>query len=205
MTVSQLAAGSFDQNDFRQCVIWDIGSGNADWSSGAIRTEQIQIQPTLVEHWSIIGWSIRLDIGFLQAFGPVWGRLGNLWAGLLVDSALHNAGGAIAGGVGNNSPTQQPGAVALPQDLSTFSKIWDGSTDAISQVGKAGNLFPGIGISGRTLGAPVGTTFMLPSPVDISPGTLLQMVLILTPSLSAGGLMILIQNAGFTVLYDTGK
>lgn len=172
-------------------VILDRIGGGPGWTAGATAVEQIAIQPHLTEKWRVLGWTIGVigqSIVSGSAANPGYGRFGTLWAGLLIDTLLP----AGAGG-------------QLPQDLSTFAKLWDGSSDAAFPQAGLGQNFPNperfLLVSTR---APLGLTFMLPEPLAVQPGQQFQMALVLTPSLIAAA-GIGIADGIFSVIYDDGK
>lgn len=179
----QRIAGSFPHV---QGVNWvaisqvPIGPG---WSNGVTLTQQLPIQPTLTEEWKILGWSMTIAAGLMieNPGGPSYGRFGTMWGGLLIDTLL------------------SPGPIAvLPPDLSTFAKLWDGSTDPpFPQVSSVGD-------PPAPSTWPVGLNYMLPAPFTVKPGQQFQMAFILGASLlSRAG--ILVFDVDYTLLYDDGQ
>lgn len=168
--------------------------------SGGVRTVQANIQPTLMETWTILGWTMNIFFGWNRAGGfngPYWGQLGQIWAGLQVDGFLREAGGGSGGGF------SLPGGAAFPTDMSTFTKAWDADSDPTPA-----NVENAAG--GTTVGfTVVPAIFQLPFPLLLRSGARLQMVLIRTPPvvgsvIAAGGMPgIEIRAAQYTISYDT--
>lgn len=183
----QVLAGEFPTLPPTNSVYGDTIAGpTTGFTTGLTRVVPLQLQPTLVERWQIIGYSVRIRLGlaFFLPSGQIWGRLGQLWTGLVTDSSLTPANVAT-----------------FPSDLSTFVKVWDGQNDDIREVNlnelNAGTANP----LGYTL---IAQTFMLPQPIEIRSGSQIQMALVLTPSmittLTAAELVIL--RASYSVIYN---
>lgn len=162
------------------------------YTTGAVRSADLQVQPSLTEKWQILGWTVRAHIGlFLQAIGggQYHGRLGDLWGGLVVDADLPQSGAPFSGGA------------QFPPDLSTFAKIWDGGTDPIRRC---------LVLTDREKYQLAQLTYTLPQPVDVRPGSNLQMAVVLTPSLMGIGpggssVDLVVADAYYSVLYDDGR
>jgi hypothetical protein len=168
-------------------VVHDVGR-----TVGDVRTSQPLAQPTLTQRWTLLGWSIRLQIGYRN--GPpappsmqnYWGTLGDLWAGVAINGSLKDAGGVISTG-----PTvRRKGEASLPQDLSTFAKVWTKDDPILRADGSADP------------SQPVGLTYMLPAPLPIRPGDTMQMALIWTSSVLGGFVVLKVPSCDYTILYD---
>jgi hypothetical protein len=183
----QAVTGAFTNTQITGAVILDQQQGaSTDWTKGAIRTMPVAIQPTLVQKWRILGFSARAQLGIVRALlNPFYGRWTDLWVGLLVDKSISDFSG-IQG---------DRGSVTLPQDLSTFAKLWDGQRDPpppIITTPYAIN--PGQGW--------FGLTYMLPNPLDVRSGAQISMALILMPMLLAFGMGFKVGSCDFSVLYE---
>lgn len=202
--------GSFQQNStaFWNGILLADGPVQVplatNYSAGAIRVAPIAPGPSLSSTWTIIGWTIRLRVAFSIAAIPpsltgLWARFGDLWAGLAIDSPLQNQNG--------NGPANNGLSVGLPSDLSSFTKVWT-PDEPIRYAPWQSNAFndtPRVRAQDCQI---MGTTFMLPSPVNVPPGTAMQMVLLLTPWLGPynGNLLVfVVQSCDFTVLYEFGN
>lgn len=172
-------------------------------TNGFIRTAQLQNQPTIMESWNLLGWSVRARLvaaGTPQnmfgggPFTSPWARLGDLWVGLMLDAPLQNAGGFQLSGV-----TDAPGIAAFPQDLSTFGKLWAGS-DPVAWISDS-QASLGINIADQDCSL-LGLTFMFGSPIRARSGAQLQMTTILTPSIT-NGVSLYLRSMDFSVIYDT--
>lgn len=202
---SLLASGTFKQTDAiaatnqtAQTVITDgvnSSDAGAHWTSGAVRISTVAVPASLAQERVIIGWTLRFAVSFMkfvdftQGGSPSsWATTGDLWAGILVDDLADNTGGVLLSG------QRRQGGASFPRDLSTFTKVWTGATDGIKQAPNADKI-------DDTLALPVGTTFLLPTPVTIPPGSQVQMVLILTPTLGAG-ILLLVTSCNYAILYN---
>lgn len=189
----QVLAGAFTRDDpsfaLGQAVLVD-GQSTAltAFTGGSTRLAQLPFQPNLTETWQVIGYSTRIRMGLAgqgAALGQMWGRLGNLWAGLVTDSSLKPSFNAN-----------------FPIDLSTFVKVFDGGQDDLRFVNSPASSSPP-GALDYTL---LAGTFMLPQPIIVRSGSQVQMCLVLTPSMltcSGAGLMnIIVQDCSYSVLYN---
>jgi hypothetical protein len=183
----QAITGSFTRLQITGAVILDQQQGaSADWTKGAIRTMPVAIQPTLMERWRIVGFSVRAQLGIVRALAnPFYGRWTDLWSGLLVDTTMSEFSG-IQG---------DRGAVTLPQDLSTFAKLWSGQTDAPPPIITS----PFAITAGQGW---FGLTYMLPAPIDVRLGAQISFALILMPMLLGFGMGFKVGSCDFSVLYD---
>lgn len=156
------------------------------WTAGATAILPVPSQPGLTTPWSITGWSLSYQGQLAQPAGPgvpSFGRLGELWCGL-----LFNTGGSTQG---RPVPWVTP-ARPLPQDLSTFAKVWDGSSDPP---------FPW-----QAANAPPksnGFSSQLPLPQKMQSGEQIAIGLWLQPAL-VQNVQALILNASYTIVYDDG-
>lgn len=197
---TQRTSGNFVQGDPGPTVIFEVGANiGAGRTVGAVRGRTIPERPALNEEWTILGWTLRTKIGcFAQnlaagAGQPTFAKFGDLWAGLIIGPAVPDAGRGTAGTL----PIAAGGA-ALPQDLSTFQKVFDGSTDALPQV---------TDFAGGFIGRPIGVTYVLPAPIVVrtsDPGEL-QFLLVFTPTVSLGRVQFGVKEASFTIIYDEAR
>jgi len=190
---TQQITGTFPQGDTpgqggtTNTVIFETSTAPVVRTPGGVRTSSLAVQPNLTEEWTVLGWNINVSLALIAPGSPRWGVVGDLWAGLLIDNQLHDAGGTAA------PATQRPGGSSFPIDLSTFAKIFNGANDYVPSV-----VAVGIGAPGN-----LGLTFMLPTPQPVFSGTMLQFALILTPSiLSNVGFAVL--SASYSVIYQSG-
>lgn len=180
----QVLAGEFQRDATGLVIAPDVGlAGSTTYTPGATRTDPLHLQPTLVETWSIVGFTVRVRLALMAStnVGQVWGRLGTLWAGLITDSSL---------------PSQQ--LAGFPTDLSTMTAIWDGKQDEVRTVPLAVPVNP---LDCSLIAA----TFMLPQPISVRSGSQLQMGLVLTPSMltcAAGTLGLLVLSCSYSVIYN---
>lgn len=187
--LSQRTSGTFLPGFGTNEVLADVLTiaGGGGYSPGKTRVQQLSNSPSLVKPWTVYGWTMEIRLGYQfttsgVAPGSPFGRMGDLWGGLLIDTPLSDS----------------PFAANLPPDLSTFTKIWEGNTDPVRQVA---------GSSPVTAFQLVPVTFMLPSPVVARSGAQLAMGLVLTPSLwgstaaSADTHQLRIPTAFFSVIY----
>lgn len=190
----QVLAGQFDRVDpayqpgFMVLVDGD-GTPTTGYTPGATRVDQLPFSPTLVEKWSVIGYSVRVRLGLSRTItdGQMWGRLGSLWAGLISDSSL--------------KPAQYAN---FPIDLSTFVKVFDGAQDEIRWVTNPGSFTAPGNIPDNTYTL-IADTFMLPQPVEVRSGAQVQMCLVQTPSLltvSAGTMQFNVRDCTYSVIYN---
>jgi hypothetical protein len=190
--------GVFDQHDQGPAVISEQDkslSAVPAWTTGAVRTSTPSVRATLTESWRVVGFSMRCHAVLSPVPGSalVWGRLGDVWAGLAFDTSLSDAG---ADNAGNSSGRR--GTASLPQDLSTFTKLLVGADDTLPVVAAALTGLPDLSV---VPAAVFGTTFMFPTPIDLRAGSQIQMALIKTPSLTQGVLFSLL-SADYTLLYE---
>jgi hypothetical protein len=163
-----------------------VSAASSQWTAGATAILPVPFQPGLTTPWSITGWSLSYQGQLLQPAGaavPSLGRLGELWCGL-----LFNTGGSTQG----RTPPWVTPARPLPQDLSTFAKVWDGSTDPP---------FPW-----QSATAPPkynGFSSELPIPQKMQSGEQVAIGLWLQPAL-VQNVQTLILNASYTIVYDDG-
>jgi hypothetical protein len=207
---TQTITGEFPRGDwgssfisFDTAVIYDdIMQGAAGRSHGATRVARVDLQPTLMQHWRILGWSISAKLGLaispaLPVTAGIWGTLGELWAGLASGANLADSGGMPHGIAFGTVPKTQ---VAFPPDMSTFAKIWDGAEERITLIS---NALSGLEADARAV--QVGLTYMLPSPIEHTTGSQVQMVLALTKSVIgtiSGPCSVLVRSATYTLIYD---
>lgn len=198
--MSQIQTGSFPRQDLKptNVVLYDGPVSNiAQFTAGGVRVANLNIQPTLVQKWAVIGWSIRMRIG-LQLATPgtvtgqglaTYGRLGDVWVGLVADASASNAGGVdVTPGI------VKPGSASFPFDLSTFEKVFDGSSDPIRQPAN-------LTIADQY--QLIGVTYGLPSPIEVVSGTQLQMALVQTPTLAGPGMFgLIVYSCDFSVIYN---
>lgn len=195
------------------------GANPGQRTKGATRIVEITNKPTLLEKWSIIGWTVRLRIGLIIGQLPVYGTIGDLWAGMIINNPQNSDGGTLV----TNQPPLWIGRTealssnlfttisppSLPSDLSTFSKVWEGRTDPIVPL-------PGTGTVDTTASdcTLIGITYPFSLPIDVRNADRLQFGLILTPSLIGGAADIhavtnqvefIVKTASFSVLYDDGR
>lgn len=186
------------------------------YTNGLVRVQPIDLRPSLMETWSLLGWSLRARVGYVQQGAPVggpWARWGDVWAGLTVDRPMDNIGGGVffnnvGLGIVQSPKIATEGRAQLPEDLSTFAKLWRPDDPLpLFQNDFALNGWPA---GGTARMAPVALLNMLPIPLALNTGLTLQMVLIVTPSIHAmvvspgvGELLhFALAEVAFTVFYD---
>lgn len=190
----QVLAGEFERNDPAYltpgvaALVDGDGFGVTNYTTGTTRLDQLPFSPNLTERWTIIGYSVRIRMGLLQnGAGPMWGRIGNLWAGLISDSPLASA--------------QSPN---FPIDLSTFVQVFNGGQDTLRLVADP-STFATPALINDAQYSLIAQTFMLPQPIQVRSGSQLQMALIMTPSMLtslAGLTRILVRSCSYSVLYN---
>lgn len=186
-------------------------------SLGCIRVVEIQDKPTLLETWQIIGWNLNIRLALTVGTLPVWGRIGDLWAGLLINTPFNDVGLTEFAGAWNAQVVQTPSVtkspVQLPANLSTFTKIWDGEADPIRIL--AGNNFQ----PQESECDLIATSFSLPLPISLRNADRIQFALIKMPSVFGGAvdttvgpsqnasneLQFAVKSAAFSVQYDDGR
>jgi hypothetical protein len=166
------------------------------YTPGVVRVSTLTAQPNLAERWTLLGWSIRARVGVAlptPAFNPhPYGRIGRLWAGLLVDATMSNQGGLLLN-------VQQPGGASLPLDLSTFTVIWDPSETPMPIFDPAG------AVPAEDQFGIIGQTYMLPAPIEAHSGSQMQMALILDHCLLAQSIGVILLSCEYSLIYDDGK
>jgi hypothetical protein len=170
--------------DYGDLVIADSVTTTSTFTQGATALQALSFQPDLVSRWSITSWSVSY-LGALRYPSPTlyrFGRLGSFWAGI------------ITGPVGPTpfSPSWRNPMTPFPADLSTFAKIWDGTTDPP---------FPSFASAGPPRYA--GYTNSLPQPIAILPGDQILFGLWLTPGL-VQNTQTIIRQFTWTIAYDDG-
>jgi hypothetical protein len=175
-------------------VILQDSSSNpqqSQWTNGASIIAPVGAGPGLMNPWSILGWGISFLGQLIRPTGLLgfYGRLGEIWGGLVVGSPKVTLGPV---------PWISP-LIGLPGDLSTLSKIWDGSVDP-----------PFPRADGPTAVATVPNvpkysqfTYPLPIPVAMQPGDQIGIGLWLTPSLVLNN-TIQLADADWSISYDDG-
>lgn len=164
-------------------------------SPGLVRVSRVAPPPTLMEHWTLLGWTIRLSLVYVVISKPIFGHLGKLWAGLAVNSQQSNQGGLSVNPVPLHS---LPGRGQFPADLSTFDVIWTQDDDVATAtydptaVPLPSTVVPGL----------VAKTFMFPAPIDAEPGAQLQMQLVLTPGVYGGINQLICVDGSWSLIYD---
>ena len=173
----------------------NLGNGvQSEWTRGANIIAGVSSQPSLMAPWTVTGWSVRF-LGQLVSFANAggYGALGEVWGGLVLGSPTPTSPG----------PLQLPWASPMgpfPNDLSTFTKVWDGAQSAP---------FPradGLSTQTATAGAPPRyseLTFPLPIPVTMQPGDQIGIGLWLTPALVFNTIT-QIRGASWSISYDDG-
>jgi hypothetical protein len=168
-------------------VLTDLGPNFADWTTGAVRVSPMPIWPSLMQRWRVLGFSTRGRLYGVRVNPPTFGRLGKLLVGLLVDAPLTDAGSGL------------PGVAQFPVDLSTFDTVWDGQQDQLRFI--APPFVPAALIPDESCGL-IGKTFMFPSPVEVGSGAQMQMAAVLTPSLTAGALNLVLKSLDYSLIYE---
>lgn len=163
----------------------------SQYTPGFTIANDVTQRPSLVRGWTIVGWTINARIGlFVGMAGRTstkhWGKLGKLWGGIAITAGMKS---------------QFVGAV-LPTDLSTFTPIWDGAQDDIRQVP---DFFSGV--TDYSQYTQVSITYILNQPVEVGPGTQMQMAMVMTPSLigidtNGPAVFLVMGAANYGVLYD---
>lgn len=204
--MSDILTGTFPPKDlFLGTVGALIEAGNAGgvglppaWTAGVIRVVPVGVQPSLVQRWTVLGFSVQIRIA--MQFTPrnvfnsqplaAYGTFGKLYAGLLFDATTSNSGGMMNG-------SQLPGGAYFPFDLSTFTVVWDGSEDSARVIAQGAGNAPDSSFS------LLAETFMFPSPVAIRSGSNMEMALVLTPSvLSPCDAGLIVRSCAYSVIYD---
>jgi hypothetical protein len=163
---------------------------------GLVRVSPVSINPSLMERWAIQGWTVRLALVYNVIVQPYFASLGKLWAGLAIESQQTDQGGLLPGPGGLSA---LPGRAQFPPDLSTFDVIWTQDDDvAIVNWDQRGAL------PGSAIPSLVAKTFMLPSPVEVRPGSQMQMQLVLTPGIYGWFNTLACVDGSWSLLYDDG-
>lgn len=162
-------------------------SHSVDRTVGQYAAVQLPVQPTSASAWVILGFSVqvRMAIYINGVTPPYWARLGDLWAGLLIDRPAVQR---------NVSGFARWGPADFPPDVSMMTKIWDGSTDPITTI----NSSTGLDTSNFHL---ISEVFSIPFPVTIRPGSQLYFGLILTPSILDTLIYPAVLDCEFSVIY----
>lgn len=171
---------------------------------GLVRVSPVPVTPSVVEHWTVLGWSVRLSMlynlnGSQTAGMPPCAKLGKLWGGLAIGSQQRDQGGWIptpGGGM-----TAIPGRGVLPADLSTFDVVWTQDDD----VGLSNWDFGTQQIPASAVPFPVGHTYMLPAPIGVLPSTQLQMQLVQMPGVYMFLDQLVCVDASWSLIIDDGK
>lgn len=185
--LSQQVTGFFNRGTFPGLAS-DVVAATppSAYSTGVTIVQPISNSPSLVKPWTIYGWTMQLRIGynFSGVAGAVpFGRFGDIWGGLLIDTPLQDSGSAAN----------------LPGDLSNYGKLWDGENDPIRQVD-----LPASNTNPLTYQL-VPITFMLPSPVVARSGAQLAMGITVLPSIFGsvgnGAHVLTVLSSFYSVLY----
>lgn len=169
-------------------------------SPGVVRVSQVLFGPKVTQHWTLLGWSVRLSLVYIipispAVLGPYCARMGKLWAGLATQSQQTNQGGLTM-----DTFLPLGGGAQFPPDLSTFDVVWTQDDEIAAIVGWDPGNAP---LPSGALPSIVAKTFMFPSPVPIDPSAQMQMQLVLTPSLYyLNG--ITCTSGSWSVIYDDG-
>jgi hypothetical protein len=156
------------------------------WTSGATLIDPVPISPPLMQTWTLLAWGFTC-VGAISGISAGYGKLGSLWAGLLTEGEAPTV-----------SPTNPAlpfvsPMLAMPPDITTFEKVWDGANDPV---------FPADAIPVQA-GGTRAVSQNLPQPIPITSGRPLAFGLWLTPSLSNSAVPV-IYNAAFSLVYDDG-
>jgi hypothetical protein len=174
------------------------GAGQGDRSPGLVRVSDITPQPTLTEHWTVLGWTVSLGLVFNVTELPYFGALGKLWAGLAMNAQQRNQGGLS---VNPNPIHKVPGQAQFPADLSTFDGVWTQDDDvAIVSYDPTTQPLPASAVP-----ALIAKTFMFPAPVDINPGSQMQMQLVLTPGVYGWANELICTSGNWSLIYDDNQ
>jgi hypothetical protein len=188
------SAGNFDVDPTFKLVLSDQvfpPVGGSAYSNGSSRSARLSIQPSVMQRFTLLGFNINMRIcALLGTLAQVqrWARWGDIWAGVFTTQPLPPASYSVQNLIAG---------AAFPPDLSTFAKVFDGSSDPVRM------------LDGNTRQTEQGTliagNYMFPAPYPVQPSTPLGFGLIMTPSLasegySSAGLVIL--TCGFSVLYQ---
>lgn len=191
MPGSQRTSGQWPQQLSGPTVLWQPVP-QAGRTNGLVRvTDAIQL-PRVWDRLAIIGWSVSLSAALWFQGQQAWGRMGDLYAGLNVGTPMAN--------VNDSTTSGQNSGVLLPQDMSTFMKVFSGPDDSIASTTALDNGFKG---------QPIGLTNILPAPIVISKDETVQMVLILTAAAGgwiggATGWAFTVKQASYTIIYGSG-
>lgn len=169
------------------------------YTVGASRSSPLTFAPTLMEKWTIIGFTTRAYVSInardqVTVTNPVQfnGRCGALWGGIYKSQPLPHSNT-------DQGPT-------VPADLSAFTPLWDGEQPV--KVNATNVVTAILDQANQTL---LAQTYMLPVPIPVRQGTQLGVGIFLLPSLieiTAGGaamFSIVIPKVTFAVLYDDGN
>lgn len=184
---TDLLAGAFPVNPTggNVNVLADVTGVQNDYTSGQTVVSPVTSNPTLLERWVVLGWSMRVRVAVFTPAGspapPYWARFGKLWGGFMPSASIQNQG-----------------AVAFPPDMSTFTVLWDGQFPIpVFSGSPATPTTPAFGL--------VALTYMLPSPIPLRPGAQIQMGLVMTPTLSSGSITLAVRECIYSIIYDNGK
>jgi hypothetical protein len=163
----------------------------SQWTNGATIIAPVGAQPGLTTPWDVIGWGVSF-LGQHTSPNPNgggYGRLGELWGGLVLSNPTPTLGPI---------PWVSP-MLPFPGNLATFVKIWDGANDAP---------FPRADGSTAVAGVPyvpkfTELTYPVPLPVTMQPGDQLAIGLWLTPGLLLNTLT-QVAGATWSISYDDG-
>lgn len=113
-----------------------IAPNQPGWSSGGTIIQPTPLEgPSLSQKWSIISLSIT---GYLWLTNPsagnIFGKLGRLIAGLVVDQDAPTTGTHITNPFGIYKPWTNP-MLALPSDTTLTDVMWDGNIDPLPPQG----------------------------------------------------------------------
>jgi hypothetical protein len=163
------------------------------WSPGATLIDLVGLTPSLTQKWSLLSVSVTANLLLCVSLGvPVFGKLGKVIMGLLL-----NSGSPTLGAAGSSYVTPM---LALPRDGSLAVPIWDPAVDSLPPIVPS-NLT-------ATATLPISGSIAPPQPVPISEGQGLAVGIWLTPSLLgayASGLAFLqVSAASYNVNYDDG-
>lgn len=159
-----------------------FGSSNPGHTLGAQVLLRLDAQPTIARPWTVAAWAIHGHGVIVAASGTtLGGRLGKLYAGLLI--------GSFSPTFGTSTPFSTP----PEQALANLVKLWDGQTDTP---------FP-VTFGTSPLDAYFASSQQLPQPQVMGASDQIGIGVWLTPSvLKDQRQAIIIAGLGYSVTYE---
>lgn len=177
-----------------QGVVADSGQGfsfASGYGYGATRAIALEITPTVMQRFTIIGFNVRMA---LCAFTPQpgganqhWAKFGDVWGGIYANSPLPRSDTGL-------NIIAQNGA-QFPADLSTFSKVWDGQNDPIRLL----SVLDSIPFDSKC--QVIANNTMLASPITVRPSSNLGFGCVITPGVYSQYMTLWVARFSYSILY----